>query len=128
NDHSNNAFIRSGGDFPNGSTAYFDITKSGAPGIGRNSFRGPHYFGTDLSLAKNTKLPNAVHLGEAANLEIRANFFNIFNKLNLAPFGFNSNSTYIGNPGNPPSGSLNFGRASAGLAGRVIEFQARLNF
>ena len=128
NDHSNNAFIRSGGDFPNGSTAYFDITKSGPPGIGRNSFRGPHYFGTDLSLAKNTKLPNAVHLGEAANLEIRANFFNIFNKLNLAPFGFNSNSTYIGNPGNPPSGSLNFGRASAGLAGRVIEFQARLNF
>lgn len=128
NDHSNNAFIRPGGDFPQGSLAYFNNTTSGPPGIGRNSFRGPGYFGDDLSFAKNTKLPGAFHLGEAANLELRANFFNIFNKLNLAPFGFNTNSTYIGNPGTPPTQNVNFGLASAGLAGRVIELQARLNF
>ncbi|HLY62528.1 MAG TPA: carboxypeptidase regulatory-like domain-containing protein [Terriglobia bacterium] len=128
NDHSNDAFIRPGGDFPNGPLSYFAIQPSGPPGIGRNSFRGPHYFGTDLSFAKNTRLPEALHLGEAANLEIRANFFNVFNKMNLAPFGFSSNSTFLGNPGNPPTANSNFGLASAGLAGRVIEFQARVSF
>ncbi|HEV2492060.1 MAG TPA: TonB-dependent receptor [Terriglobia bacterium] len=132
-DHSNSAFIRPGGNFPNGPLAYFDIQHSGPPGIGRNSFRGPHYFDTDLSFAKNTRLPEALHLGEAANLELRANFFNIFNQVNLAPFGFSTNSTYIGSPCTPvatctPSPNSNFGLASAGLAGRVIEFQARLNF
>ena len=127
--HSNNAFIRPGGDFPNGPLAYFNIQTSGPPGIGRNSFRGPDYFDIDSSLAKNIKLPAALHLGEAANLELRANFFNLFNKLNLAPFGFDSNSTYVGSPGTPPSGNnANFGLASAGLAGRVVELQARISF
>ena len=121
NDHSNDAFIRPGGDFPFGGSTYFNIARSGPPGIGRNSFRGPHYFSTDLSLAKNTRLPEAFHMGEVANLEIRANFFNIFNKLNLAPFQFGDASTHIDEP-------TFFGRATAGLAGRVIEFQARLNF
>jgi hypothetical protein len=120
-DTSNNAFIRSGGDFPNGPTSYFNISTSGPPGVGRNSFRGPHYFGTDLSLAKNTKMPRALRLGEQANLELRANFFNVFNKLNLASFGFGSASTHIDD-------TLHFGRATAGLAGRVVEFQARLSF
>jgi hypothetical protein len=127
-DYSNNAFIRPGGDFPLGPLAYFNVQSSGPPGIGRNSFRGPHYFGTDLSLAKNTKLPAALHLGEAANMELRANFFNIFNEMNLAPFGFDSNSTYVGSPGTPASANSNFGLASAGLAGRVIELQARISF
>ena len=125
NDHSNNAFIRTGGDFPLGPSAYFATAQNSSntlpPAVGRNSFRGPHYLGDDVSLAKNTKLPNALHLGEAANLEIRANFFNIFNKLNLVPFGFGSSSAHIDQP-------ANFGLASAGLAGRVIELQARINF
>ena len=128
NDHSNNAFIRPGGDFPNGPLSYFNIETSGPPGIGRNSFRGPHYFSTDFSFAKNTRLPDALHLGEAANLELRVNFFNLFNNMNLAPFAFNSNSTYIGSPGTPPTASSNFGLASAGLAGRVVELQARITF
>jgi hypothetical protein len=128
NDHSNSAFIRPGGDFPNGPLSYFTIQPAGPPAVGRNSFRGPHYFGLDTSLAKNTKLPDALHLGEAANLELRANFFNILNKMNLAPFGFSSNSTFIGNPGTPPSANSNFGLASAGLAGRVVELQARITF
>jgi len=132
NDHSNKAFIRPGGDFPQGPLSYFNIETSGPPGVGRNSFRGPHYFGTDLSFAKNTRLPDAMHLGEAANLELRVNFFNIFNKENLAPFAFRSNSTYIGSPCSPapctPSPNSNFGLASAGLAGRVIELQGRFTF
>jgi len=121
NEHDNDAFIRPGGNFPLGPTAYFNIAASGPPAIGRNSFRGPNYFGTDVSLAKDTRLPESFHMGEAANLELRANFFNIFNKLNLAPFQFGDASTHIDDP-------LHFGRATAGLAGRVIELQARLNF
>ena len=119
--HSNSSFIVPGGDFPLGPTAYFDISTGGPPGIGRNSFRGPHYRDADLSFAKDTRLPSALHLGEAANLELRANFFNLFNTLNLEPFQFGSSSTHIDEP-------LYFGLATAGLAGRVIEFQARLSF
>ncbi|MDQ3684262.1 MAG: TonB-dependent receptor [Acidobacteriota bacterium] len=129
-DTSNNAFIRPGGNFPNGnaitnnpggtqSTPYF-LLGNGRPGIGRNSFRGPRYFAVDMSLTKKFGLPSFLRLGEAANFEVRANFFNIFNQLNLAPFGFSSSSTNIY--------SNTFGQAERGLAGRVVEFQARLRF
>jgi hypothetical protein len=67
-------------------------------------------------------LPGFMHLGEAAALDLRANFFNIFNLLNLPPFqtGGQSNTDFTN--GN------DFSRATQGLAGRVIEFQARLSF
>ncbi len=120
NDTSNNAFIRPGGNFPGGGLKYFDPSQNATgtllPGIGRNSFRGPKYFAVDLSVGKRTGLPK--FLGEAAYLEVKANFFNAFNNLNLVPFGF-----FTPNVDNP-----DFGRASGALAGRVIEFQARFNF
>jgi hypothetical protein len=59
-------------------------------------------------------------LGESPNLELRANFFNIFNKLNLAPFNFGEGNTFVN--------SANFGEAVNGLSGRVVEFQARFRF
>ncbi|PYS87875.1 MAG: hypothetical protein DMF64_21980 [Acidobacteria bacterium] len=142
-DTSNSAFI-TGSNFPGGAARFFTVRTipngSGGfvvapPGIGRNSFRGPHYFNIDMSLVKQTRLPSALHLGEGANLELRANFFNIFNKLNLAPFGFDSSSTRIGffdaNANNGQGLLFNnssFGIASAGLAGRVVELQARFRF
>jgi len=119
NDTSNDAFIRPGGNFPGGGLKYFDPNNPGGtllPGIGRNSFRGPKYFAVDLSVAKRTGLPSFV--GEGAFFEIRANFFNAFNNLNLVPFGFFS--PLIDNP--------DFGRAKGALAGRVIEFQGRFSF
>ena len=118
-DTSNEAFIRPGGNFPGGGLVYFDPNNpNGAllPGIGRNSFRGPRYFAVDLSLGKRTGLPS--FLGEGAFLEVKANFFNAFNNLNLAPFEFFHPT--IDNP--------DFGRAQSALAGRVVEFQARFNF
>lgn len=118
-DTDNNAFIRPGGNFPGGGLVYFDQNNPAGtllPGIGRNSFRGPRYFSVDMSLGKRTGLPAA--LGEASFLEVKANFFNIFNNLNLAPFGFFS----------PNIDSPDFGRARSALAGRVVEFQARFNF
>jgi hypothetical protein len=73
-----------------------------------------------MTLAKQFRLGSVAHLGEATKIDVRANFFNVFNQQNLAPFGFNTNATNI-------QGGT-FGQADAGLAGRVIEFQARLSF
>jgi hypothetical protein len=115
---SNDAFI-TGSNFPLGGSHYFDITRSGPPGIGRNSFRGPGYFSVDFSFIKSTKLPNR-YLGEATQLDIRCNMYNAFNKLNLSPFTFGDNGAHIDNS--------QFGRSDAGLSGRVVEFQARLSF
>src|SRR5215216_1406247 len=118
-DTDNDAFIRPGGNFPGGGTLYFDPNNPMGllpPGIGRNSFRGPRYFAVDLSLAKRTGMPR--FLGEGAFLEVKANFFNAFNNLNLAPFQFFS----------PEINNRDFGRAQSALAGRVVEFQARFNF
>jgi len=122
NDTGDEAFIRPGGNFPGGGAKFFDTTGPGTnpPGIGRNSFRGPRYADLDLSLVKRTVLPSFHVLGENAALELRANMFNALNWLNLAPFGFFTPSTDVNNP--------NFGRATAGLAGRVIELQARFSF
>jgi len=108
---------QTGSNFPNGGAAYFDIKTVGPPGIGRNSFRGPRFFQTDLSFAKNTHLP---WFKESSNLELRANFFNIFNQLNLTPFSFNDAGTHPDN--------VFFGTASSALAGRVVELQARFSF
>ncbi|HEX5873347.1 MAG TPA: TonB-dependent receptor [Pyrinomonadaceae bacterium] len=118
-DTDNEAFIRPGGNFPGGGLAFFDPNNPGGvlpPGIGRNSFRGPRYFAVDLSVAKRTGMPS--FFGEGAFLEVKANFFNAFNNLNLAPFGF-----FAPNVDNP-----DFGRAQSALAGRVVELQARFSF
>ncbi len=126
NDTSNDTFEKPNGDFPGGGLKYFSLCDTGngalcQPAIGRNSFRGPRFQSVDMTFGKNTPLP--FFFGEPANLEIRANVYNIFNKENLAPLGFNSSSTTIDGP--------YFGSAepiNGGLAGRVIEFQARLTF
>ena len=99
---------------------FFDICDTGPPGIGRNSFRGPSYFNIDTSIGKKFGLPSFKFLGEGASLELRGNFFNMFNKLNLQPFSFGTDNTRIESP--------LFGLSPGGLAGRVIEFQARFNF
>ncbi len=95
------------------------------PGIGRNGFRGPRYFNLDLSLSKRFNLPKGLRLGEDSGLDLRVNLFNALNTLNLANFGFASNSTRINNGDQP---NLSFGRATGGLSGRVVELQARFNF
>jgi hypothetical protein len=85
------------------------------PGIARNSFTGPGYFGVDATLSKSFGLPRMRVIGEGAKLEIRGNFYNLFNKLNLY---------------NPQTDILNghFGEAQNALGARVIEMQARFSF
>jgi hypothetical protein len=90
----------------------------GPPGIGRNSFRGPRYFSVDMTASKRFGLPG--FLGDAAAFEFKANFFNVFNNLNLAPFRFSSPGVFVE--------SNDFGRAERGLAGRVVEVQGRFIF
>jgi hypothetical protein len=124
-DYSNDTFITPGGNFPQGGLHYFDIgpqdpNNPRPPGIGRNSQRGPRYFNVDMSVVKKFGLPNMKVLGEGASIELRGNFYNIFNKLNLESIGFNTPQSKIEDP--------HFGTSPGGLAGRVIEFHARLNF
>ena len=134
-DYSIDAFRRAGGNFPNGGPAYFvepartqgpafaDVASGRvpagpipqAPGVERNSFRGPRYLNVDATLNKAFGLPAIRGLGSAPRVEIRAGFYNLFNKINLK---------------NIQADILNehFGEAQEGLAGRVIELQARFSF
>jgi hypothetical protein len=85
------------------------------PGIARNAFTGPGYFDVDATLSKAFGLPRMRVIGEGAKLEFRANFYNLFNKLNLS---------------NVQTDILNghFGEAQNALGARVIEMQARFSF
>ena len=129
--NTNANFLSPGGIFPGGGSQYFSGTvrtdasgrpnfELNPPAVGRNAFRGPKYFNVDMSIAKRFGLPSLGILGEAANLEIRANAFNIFNTLNLTPFNFAEGNLFFT--------SGNFGQATSGLSGRVVELQARFRF
>jgi hypothetical protein len=141
-DHSTSTFQNAGGDFPGGGLKYFTPAVAcgtasppppappippcpggipPAPAVGRNSFRGPRYTGIDMSFGKRFTLPKMKVFGENAGFELKANAYNIFNKLNLTPFAFNSASTNITSP--------QFGQATANpLGARVIEFYGRFSF
>jgi hypothetical protein len=120
-------FVQPGGIFPGGGGAYFNTSLpfnsnpfANRPAVGRNSFFGPKYFATDLSIVKRFGLPNIGILKEGAGIDLRVNFFNVFNNLNFAPFNSNSNPTRVDLP--------SFGTPTSGLAGRVGELQIRFNF
>jgi carboxypeptidase family protein/TonB-dependent receptor-like protein len=123
-ENSNSNFLQPGGIFPGGGPAYFGTTLNGnnpfqnLPGIGRNRFRGPRYFSTDIAVGKDFGL--GAWGGESANLNVRFNFFNVFNQLNLTPFTSNTDSTRVQ--------SNRFGTATSALSGRTGEFQVRLSF
>ena len=86
-----------------------------APGIKRNSFTGPGYSDIDATLSKSFGLPKLPILGEDAKFEVRANFYNLFNKLNLS----NVQNDIFNN---------HFGEAQNALGSRTIEIQARFSF
>jgi hypothetical protein len=133
---STDTFKSSAGHFPNGGTAYFtapavvsntgpgwgttaDVPTPtaipGTPGIGRNAFIGPRYSDIDLAATKAFGLPTMKVLGEGARIEIRANVFNLFNKVNLASIDANIPDA-------------NFGRAQEALGSRTIEGEFHFKF
>lgn len=85
------------------------------PAIGRNSLRGPGYLDTDASIGKAFSLPATRVLGEGANLNFTANFYNLFNRTNLTNLDENVNDPY-------------FGMALNALGSRSIDFQLRFSF
>jgi hypothetical protein len=90
-----------------------------APGqegnLGRNTFHGPGYANTDFSAIKNIKVP--WFLGnEGANVQFRAEFFNLFNRVNLT------------NVNNDIANISTFGKSTSTYPARDIQFALRLSF
>ncbi len=66
---------------------HFKIPALGTYGTsGRGAYRNPGFGDVDLSVFKNTKLT------ERFTLQLRAEMFNLFNQINLAPAGQPSTS------------------------------------
>jgi hypothetical protein len=140
--HTNQVLEQQLGQFPNGPASYFTpptLSRTGIPPVplvGRNSFRGPRYADVDFTLGKAFGLPSMKVIGENAKLDLRLNFYNLFNQINLGPIGNQPIGTIQLGPGgtqtNPTAAnglaSTTFDQAQFGLAGRVIEAQIRFSF
>jgi hypothetical protein len=91
-------------------TAAFTFPTRGTFGnAGRNIMDGPGYQNVNISLLKNTSL------SERLNLQLRAEFFNLFNHPN-----FNLPDNFLGSP--------TFGRISSARDPRHIQFGVKLLF
>jgi hypothetical protein len=108
-------------------TARANATGTDFGNVGRNVLRGPRQSNVDFSLIK--RFP----IGETKNIEMRAEFFNLFNHVNFANPISNLNAVpatsidastgrIIGNPGD-------FGRiVSTSNNPRLVQFAAKFNF
>src|SRR5580704_6772075 len=102
----------------NGSVQWFNTAAFADPALGtygtsgRGAYRNPGFSDVDLSVFKNTKIT------EWMTLQLRAEMFNLFNRINLAPAGQPSTSdsggtigstfgTYFGAPGIGPGEPFN---------------------
>jgi hypothetical protein len=83
--------------------------------VGRGTLTGPGLFNVDFSLHKDTKVGL---LGEAGNLQFRAEFFNILNRANFI--------------NNPPNGNAIVGLGAGALTlardGRDVQLALKLSF
>jgi outer membrane receptor protein involved in Fe transport len=144
---SNSSFLSAGGNFPAGGLKYFTAPTfttcaatfpatcpvlPQAPGVGRNSFRGPRYFDVDATLSKSFGLPPMRVLGEGARIEFRVNAYNLLNSLNLGGgsytagcWGFVDNIVTDATFGQVRPN--NCGQNGA-FGARTVEMQARFNF
>jgi hypothetical protein len=83
--------------------------------VGRGVLTGPGLFNWDFSVHKSTPLPV---LGEAGNLQFRAEFFNILNRANFI--------------NNPPNGNGIVGPTAGALTaardGRDVQLALKVSF
>ena len=93
------------------------------PGIARNSFHGPGYFDIDATLSKSFGIPKMKLVGENGRIEFRANFYNLFNRLNL-----NGNGQQYSGGIQAEITNSHFGESQSSLGARIIELQARFSF
>jgi hypothetical protein len=92
---------------------------------GRNHFRGPSYFDTDLTIMKKTKIGHR----ENAVLGLGVQFFNLFNHPNFGfPDIFSSDQTFgqIMSLEQPPTSIL--GAIGNSVSPRMIQLKAELQF
>ncbi len=93
--------------------------------IGRNAFRGPGYFNSDLNVNKTFNI-----LSERYKLLVGANFYNLFNHAN---FDLPVNNLAVGTFGqiqgtvSAPTSAYGAFQGSA-VSGRVIQFQTKFTF
>jgi hypothetical protein len=90
--------------------------------LGRNALRGPHNINVDMSLSRFFKIR------EHSDLQIRADFFNVFNHANFAggisPAGtVASFSTLTTN-----ESSSTFGQVQSAFDPRIIQFSMKIHF
>jgi len=88
----------------------FPVPSLGQEGdLGRNSYIGPGYINTDFNIVKNTKIPWLWH-DEAANIQLRGEFFNLFNNVNLQnPDGNLTSGTFGQSTGVYPARNIQIG-------------------
>jgi hypothetical protein len=105
----------------------FNFTMTGFATTRRNSFRGPHYFSSDLDLMKRFKVT------ERVNFAVGANFYNVFNHPNFQIPNNDVNDVYsapFGTITSTAEGPTSIYGAFAGSAvsGRVVQLHARIEF
>jgi hypothetical protein len=92
--------------------------------LARNSFRGPHYFNTDLQLNKETTLR------EKYTVKVGANFFNLLNHANFAGPVTNAAAANFGefySTVTPPSSPYGSFMGSA-VSGRIVQLLTSFTF
>jgi|HubBroStandDraft_6_1064221.scaffolds.fasta_scaffold01328_2 hypothetical protein len=146
-DTSNSAFMSGPGNgpnssasnsnFPGGGLAFFTnpaVPTPPFPAVGaappvspiiRNTLAGPHYFDVDATLTKSFGAPHIPGLGEGAQFQIRASFFNLFNNLNLK--GSSQSGPWNGGISNFIA-NANFGQVQSALGSRTATVEFRFQF
>lgn len=106
--HSKQAYIN--GIF---TAADFPVPTAGTEGnLKRNIYRNPGFVEFDASVLKNTHVP---WLGEDGNFQLRFDFLNLFNHVNLGPV-------------NADMAAGNFGTVTTALPARQIQLGVRISF
>jgi hypothetical protein len=103
-------------------------TPGNLPNVPRGFLTGPGLVNWDLSFNKDTKLG---FLGEAGNLQFRAEIFNLLNHANLVPNTATGNGIYnsCGKIGNDPvNGCIGAGAFFVARDGRDVQLALKVNF
>ncbi|HEV2323879.1 MAG TPA: carboxypeptidase regulatory-like domain-containing protein [Terracidiphilus sp.] len=97
-------------------------------GIARNMLNGPDYNDVDASLTKAFGLPNTRVLGENANLSLRVDTYNLFNRTNINTASIDNVIGSVNPDGSLASTNSDFGVARNALGSRTVQLQARFSF
>ena len=87
-----------------------------------------HATTTLTALTKGFGFPSNRVLGERARLEFRADFYNLFNKINLNPSNIDNILGSVNPDGSVSSVNSDFGVARTALGSRTIQLQSRFSF